>query len=82
MEMEVIKKEKSDYEIKIDDVTVAEILRVYLNKQNVDFAAWRREHPEKPLVMKVQSKDVKKEVSDAIKAIKKDLDSIVKSVKK
>lgn len=80
--MEIISKTKSDLEVKINDITTAEILRVYLNKQGADFAAWRREHPDKPIVMKIQSKDVKKEVSDAVKAIKKDLDAITKSVKK
>ncbi|MFH1803179.1 MAG: RpoL/Rpb11 RNA polymerase subunit family protein [archaeon] len=82
MEVEIINKEKGDYELKVDDITVAEILRVYLNRQGVDFAAWRREHPDRPVVMKIQGKDVKKEVSDAVKAIKKDLDAIVKGVKK
>jgi DNA-directed RNA polymerase subunit L len=82
MEMEIVKKEKGDYEIKVDDITVAEILRVYLNKQGVDFAAWRREHPDKPIIMKVRGKDVKKEVSEAVRVIKKDLDAVVKGVKK
>ena len=78
----MINKEKGDYELRVDNITVAEILRVYLNRQGVEFAAWRREHPDKPIIMKVQGKDVKKEVADAVKAIKKDLDVIVKGVKK
>ncbi|MCA9485982.1 MAG: hypothetical protein KC506_04010, partial [Nanoarchaeota archaeon] len=65
----------------VDNLTVAEILRVYLNQGNVDLAVWRREHPTKPALMKVKSKNVKKDVSDAVSAIKKDLDKIVKSVK-
>jgi DNA-directed RNA polymerase subunit L len=82
MEMEFIKSEKGDVEFKTNDVTLVEILRVYLNKEGVDFAAWRREHPDRPVVMKIQSKDVKKDVSNAVKAIKKDLDVVVKVVKK
>lgn len=82
MEMEVIKSEKGDVEVKTNDVTLVEILRVYLNKEGVDFAAWRREHPDRPVIMKIQSKDVKKDVSNAVKVIKKDLDAVVKSVKK
>lgn len=82
MQVEIVKSEKGDVELKIGDVTLVEILRVYLNKEGVDFAAWRREHPDRPVVMKIQSKDVKKDVSNAIKAIKKDLDLVVKSVKK
>jgi len=82
MEVEVVKREKSDFEIKFDNATVAEILRVYLNSQGVDFVAWRREHPSKPLVMKIQGKDAKKEIGNAVSAIKKDLDKLVKGVKK
>jgi len=84
MEVEIIKQDKNEIELKIDNLTVAEVLREYLNKQGVDFAAWRREHPSKPLIMRVQSsgKTVKKEISDAISAINKDLDNLLKCVKK
>jgi DNA-directed RNA polymerase subunit L len=82
MEMEIIKSEKTDAEIKTNDITLVEILRVYLNKEGVDFAAWRKEHPDRPVIMKIQSKDVKKDISNAVKAIKKDLDVVVKVVKK
>ena len=53
-------------------------------ENGADFAAWRREHPSKPLVFKIQSKDknVKKVVSDAVLAIKKDCDALVKVAKK
>jgi DNA-directed RNA polymerase subunit L len=82
MEMKILKQEKDNVELKMNNVTVAEILRVYLNAQGIDFAAWRKEHPDRPIIMKIQGKDVKKEVSNAVKAIKKDLDEIVKGVKK
>jgi DNA-directed RNA polymerase subunit L len=84
METEIVTQDKNDVELKIDNITVAEILRVYLNEQGNEFAAWRREHPSKPAIMKIQSsgKTVKKEVSDAIVAIKKDLNKILSLVKK
>ena len=83
MEIEIIKKEKNEIELKIDNITIAEILRVYLNKQGVDFAAWRREHPSKPIIMLIKSsKNVNKEVSGAIEVIKEDLSKIVSLVKK
>jgi DNA-directed RNA polymerase subunit L len=84
MDIELLKQEKNDIEIKIDNITIAEILRVYLNKQGIEFAAWRRDHPSKPVIMKIMSssKTVKKEVSDAAAAIKKDLDKLSKGVKK
>jgi DNA-directed RNA polymerase subunit L len=84
MNIEIIKQEKNEAEIQLDNGTVAEVLRVYLNMQGVEFAAWRREHPTKPVLMRIESsgKTVKKEVSDAIAAISKDLDKIKNSLKK
>ncbi|MBS3099472.1 hypothetical protein J4462_04620 [Candidatus Pacearchaeota archaeon] len=82
MEIEINKQEKNGVELKIDNTTVAEILRVYLNEQGNEFAAWRREHPSKPATMRIESgKNVKKEISDAVSAIKKDLNKISKTVK-
>ncbi len=84
MEVEILKHEKELFELKVDNVVVAELLRVYLNKQGIDFVAWKREHPTKPVVFKIESKgkSVKKEVVDAIGTIKKDLDKVSKLVKK
>jgi len=82
MNIEIVKEEKNDLELTIDNLTIAEILRVYLNEQEVDFAAWRREHPFKPLVFKLQSANVRKSIGDAVSAIKKDLDKISSAVKK
>ncbi|MBS3090968.1 hypothetical protein J4217_00790 [Candidatus Pacearchaeota archaeon] len=82
MNLEIIKTEKNDVELKIDNLTIAEILRIYLNEQEIDLAVWRREHPFKPLIMKIQSSNVKKSVSDAVSTIKKDLDKIASIAKK
>ena len=84
MQVEIIKEDKNQVELKIDDVTVAEVLRVYLNEQGIDFAAWKREHPSKPVtfVIKSEGKTVKKAISEAVEAIKKDLENIEKTVKK
>jgi DNA-directed RNA polymerase subunit L len=83
MEIEIIKQEKEELELKMDNLTVAEILRVYLNEQGVKFAAWRREHPTKPIVFRIETsgKTVKKAVSEAISAINKDAAKIVAAVK-
>ena len=50
-----------------------------MNKQGIEFAAWRREHPTKPVLMRiaVSSGSVKKAVSEAVSAVKKDLAKIV-----
>jgi|TARA_Y100000310_G_scaffold152583_1_gene152075 DNA-directed RNA polymerase subunit L len=84
MKVEVIKSEKENLEIKVDSVTVAEILRVYLNEQGVKFAAWRKEHPTKPIVFKIQTsgKTSKKAISEAVSAIKKDAAKISTVLKK
>jgi len=84
MEVEVMKSEKNDLEISLDNITIAEIIRVYLNKQDVEFAAWRRDHLTEPAILKVQSsgKTAKKEIGDAISEIKKDLAKVSALVKK
>jgi len=81
MNIEVLKQEKNEVEFNIDNLTVAEILRVYL-QEHADFAAWRRDHPFKPLTMRIESSNVKKAVADSVEAIKKDLDVLVKGIKK
>lgn len=84
MHIDVTLSEKDDVEFKIDNPTVAELLRVYLNAQDVKFAAWRREHPTKPVIMRIQTSSgtVTKAVNDAVSAIKKDTDAIISLVKK
>lgn len=84
MHIEIIKHEKDDVEFTIDNSTVAEVLRVYLNEQGVKFAAWRREHPSKPLSMRIQTSSgtVKKAISEAVSAIQKDTDALAALIKK
>ena len=84
MNIEITKDEKHEIELKIDNVTIAEVLRVYLYEAGADFAAWKREHPSKPLVMNIQSSDktAKKATNDAIIAIKKDCDKLIAVLKK
>ena len=84
MNVEVVKQEKNEVELKIDNLTVAEVLRAYLNNAGIDLAVWKREHPSKPILFKIESsgKTAKKAVSEAVEAIKKDCDKIVSSLKK
>lgn len=83
MEIEVINLEKDLCEVKLKNITVAEILRVYLNEQGIKFAAWRREHPTKPVLFRIENsgKTVKKAISEAVLAVKKDLTKIVSNLK-
>ncbi len=85
MEIKVLEDSKEELKIQIDNLTIVEILRVYLNKDsNVKFAAWRREHPSKPPILniKTQGKSAKKALQDAINRIEKDTDKLVDEFKK
>ena len=86
MEFKYTKDEKNEAEIILDNLTIAEILRVYLNKdENVSFAAWRREHPMKKeilLKIKTKGKTAKRAVEDAAEGIEKELDKILSEFKK
>ncbi len=84
MEVNVLKAEKNDVELTIDNLTIAEILRVYLEDGGGHFAAWKREHPSKPVLFKIETSSgtAKKAVSDAVSEIKKDADKVVAALKK
>lgn len=85
MELNILNNSKEELEAELDDLTSVEILRVYLNKDpSVTFAAWRREHPTKNPVLKVQTKgkSPKKALNDAVSAVTKDLDRIEGDFKK
>ncbi len=84
MEITVIDSGKDHVEITIDNPTIAEVLRAYLNEAGISFAAWRREHPSKPVIMRIESSNgtVKKAISDAVAAIQKDLDALTSLAKK
>lgn len=85
MHINILRAEKDEIEAELGNITIAEILRVYLNKdENVTFAAWKREHPTKKpvLLVKTKSKTAKKAISDAVDAVTKDLDKVEDGFKK
>ena len=85
MKVEILKNEKNELELSVDNQTVVEIIRVYLNKDsNVKLAAWKKEHYSKPLIMKIKTegKTAKKALSEAISKIQKDLDKYKEEFKK
>jgi len=85
MDMKILKNAKEEIKIEFGNLTIAEILRVYLNKDSkVIFAAWKREHPsENPiLLVKTKGKIAKKAIADAVKAVTKDLDKLSGDFKK
>lgn len=85
MQINILKSSKDEIEIELGNLTIAEVLRVYLNKDpSVTFTAWKREHPtEKPiLLVKTKGKTAKKAINDAVNLITKDLDKILNDFKK
>ena len=86
MEIKYIQDEKNEAEVQLDNLTVAEVLRAYLAKdEDVSFVAWKKEHPSKKeifLKIKTKGKTARKAVADAIKQIEKDADDIVDGFKK
>ncbi len=85
MNVNVLNSSKDEIELEVDNLTLVEILRVYLNKDSsVNFAAWKREHPTKNPILKVQTKGktAKKALNDAVSAITKDLDKLESDFKK
>lgn len=85
MELKILKDEKNELEIQIDNQTIAEIIRVYLNEDDsVKFAAWKKEHYSKPLILKITTdgKTAKKALNDSIAKAKKDLEKYSDEFKK
>jgi DNA-directed RNA polymerase subunit L len=85
VEVKVLKSSKDEMEVELDNVTIAEILRVYLNKDPaVAVAVWKRTHPTKNPIMlvRVKEKSAKKVISDAVAHISKDLDKVLDDFKK
>lgn len=83
MEVQILKEDKEGLEVQIGSLTLAEILRVYLNKDsNVDFAAWKRDHPTKNPILSIKGKSPKKALKDAVYAITKDLEKLEKDFEK
>ena len=85
MEINILEESKEEIKLEISSLTIAELLRVYLNKDSgVIFVAWKREHPtEKPiLLVKTKGKTAKKAINDAVSSATKELDKLVANFKK
>ena len=85
MEIKIIKDEKNELEFQIDNQTIAELVRVYLNEDDsVKLGVWKKEHYSKPVILRVESdgKTAKKALSDAISKVQKDLEKYANEFKK
>jgi len=85
MEVKVLSSSKEEIELQVDSLTLAEILRVYLNQDEaVSFAAWKRLHPtENPiLAIRVKEGSAQKALDRAISAASKELDNFIDNFSK
>jgi DNA-directed RNA polymerase subunit L len=85
MEIKILKKEKDELHIELDNLTMVELLRNELWQDSaIEIAAWRREHPAKNpvLIVKTKEKSAKKALLDCISRIKKINDKLLSEFKK
>jgi len=82
MEIKVLNEDKTSMDLEISDLTVVELMRVYLNKEGAKLAAWKRDHPSKNPVLHLEADNPKKLVQKAINSVKKDLASAEADFKK
>ena len=83
MEVKILNETKDSLEVELGNLTIAEILRVYINKKgNAKFAAWKREHPTKNPVLHIEGSNPKKLLKEAITLLEKEIDSAVSDFKK
>jgi DNA-directed RNA polymerase subunit L len=82
MEIKIINDEKNTLDIEISSLTIAEVLRVYLNKQGAKLAAWKKAHQDSAPILHIESDNPKKLLKKAITALEKDIDKTVDEFKK
>lgn len=82
MEIKILKDEKNELDVEISNLTIAEVLRVYLNKQGAKLAAWKKDHETSNPVLHIEADNPKKLLKAAIKALEKEIDKTVDEFKK
>ena len=82
MEIKILKDEKNELDVELSSLTIAEVLRVYLNKEGAKLAAWKREHPTKNPVLHIEADNPKKLLKKAITTLEKEIDKTVDEFKK
>jgi len=82
MEVKILKDDKKELDIEINNLTIAELLRAYLNQEDVRLVAWKRDHPTKNPVLHIEADNPKKLVMKAISTIQKELEKAEDDFKK
>ena len=82
MEIKILKDEKTELDVELSSLTIAEVLRVYLNKEGAKLAVWKRDHPTKNPVLHIEADNPKKLLKKAITTREKEIDATVDEFKK
>jgi len=82
MEVTIVKDEKNTLEVELDNLTVAEVLRMYLNENGAKLAVWKRDHPTKNPVLHIEGDNPKKLLKTSIANVEKDIDKATNDFKK
>jgi len=82
MEIKILKDEKDSMDVELSSLTIAEVLRVYLNKEGAKLAAWKRDHPTENPVLHIEGDNPKKLLKAAIATLEKEIDTTVDEFKK
>jgi len=85
MEVQILKAEKERLELQLDNLTIAELLRNELWQDSAtQLAAWKREHPTKPCVLVLRTKDkpAKKVLLDCVARLQKQNSKLLEEFKK
>lgn len=82
MEVKILKDEKTELDVELSSLTVAEVLRVYLNKEGAKLAVWKRDHPTKNPVLHIEGDNPKKVLKAAVAKLEKEIDKVVDEFKK
>lgn len=82
MEVKIIKEDKNFLDVEISSLTIAEVLRTYLNSEGAKLAAWKKEHQTSNPVLHIEGDNPKKILKSAIVSLEKEIDKTVEEFKK
>lgn len=82
MEVTITRDEKNVLDVELDNLTIAEVLRMYLNDAGAKLAVWKRDHPTKNPVLHIEADNPKKLLKSTIATLEKDIDKAVDEFKK
>ena len=77
MEIKILSDEKDSLDIELNNLTIAELLRVYLNENGAKLAVWKRDHPSKNPVLHIEGNNPKKILKETISNLENEIDSLV-----